>query len=278
MLGFGEEAQLVPTYVPVNKGISALGASMNIRVILSSILVIVFSFNSMAESKSASDIQITKIDDGVWLHTSFYIYPNGVKFPSNGLIIKEGQSLTLIDTAWGELQTVNLLNAIESQIKLPVTKALVTHAHSDRASGVDILESKGIKVFSHPLTKQLTIEQGAPVPDNVINELKEVGSLIKFGSFEVFFPGAGHAMDNLMVWLPERKILFGGCAIRSFDAKSVGNIAHGDINSWLKITKQLKDKYKDATIVVPGHGDIGGFELFVHTEKLIQDKVNANEN
>jgi metallo-beta-lactamase class B VIM len=251
---------------------------MNTSVILSSILIIVFSFNSMAESKSDTDIQITKIDDGVWLHTSFYIYPNGVKFPSNGLIIKEDQSLTLIDTAWGELQTVNLLKAIELKIKLPVTKALVTHAHSDRASGVDVLESKGIKVFSHPLTKQLTIEQGSPVPDNVINELKEAGSLVKFGSLEVFYPGAGHAMDNLFVWLPERKILFGGCAIRSLDSTSAGNIVHGDINSWLKITKQLKGRYKDANIVVPGHGNIGGVELFGHTEKLIQDKVNANEH
>ena len=212
----------------------------------------------MSRPKEGTNVEITKIGDGVWLHTSFYIYPNGVKFPSNGLIIKEGQSLTLIDTAWGELQTVNLLSVIESQIKLPVTKALVTHAHSDRASGVDVLESKGVKVFSHPLTKQLTIEQGAPVPDNVISELKEEGSLVKFGSFEVFFPGAGHAMDNLMVWLPKRKILFGGCAIRSLDSKSAGNIVHGDINSWLKITKQLKDKYNDASLVVPGHGKVGG--------------------
>lgn len=250
---------------------------MKIRVILSSFLIIFFSFNSMSESKSDTDIQITKIDDSVWLHTSFYIYPNGVKFSSNGLIIKEDQNLTLIDTAWGELQTVNLLKAIELKIKLPVTKALVTHAHSDRASGVDVLESKGIKVFSHPLTKQLTIEQGAPVPDNVINELKEAGSLVKFGSLEVFYPGAGHAMDNIMVWLPERKILFGGCAIRSLDSKSAGNIVHGDIDSWLKITKQLRSKYNDARIVVPGHGNIGRGELLGHTEKLIRDKVNAND-
>jgi metallo-beta-lactamase class B VIM len=251
---------------------------MNIRVILGSFLISIFSFNSTAETESNSDIKITKIDDGVWLHTSFYIYPNGVKFPSNGLIIKDGKSLTLIDTAWGELQTVKLLNAIEFQIKLPVTKALVTHAHSDRASGVDVLESSGVEVFSHPLTKQLTIEQGAPVPNNVINELKEPGSSVKFGSVEVFFPGAGHAMDNLVVWFPEKQILFGGCAIRSLGSKSAGNIVHGDINSWLKIIKNLKEKYMNASIVVPGHGKVGGFELFGHTEQLIKDKVKGNKH
>ena len=53
-------------------------------------------------------IQIIKLDEGVWMHTSYYTYPNHVKFPSNGLIVKEGHQLTLIDTAWGELQTVQL--------------------------------------------------------------------------------------------------------------------------------------------------------------------------
>lgn len=247
------------------------------NIVLNRLIIIVlfsFSLNTIAEIKSNTDIVITKIDDGVWLHTSFYIYPNGVKFPSNGLIIKEGKSLTLIDTAWGELQTVKLLEAIDMQIKLPVIKAIVTHAHSDRASGVDVLESRGIKVLSHPLTKQLAIEQGAPVPDHVINELKDAGSSITMGSLKVFFPGAGHARDNLMVWLPNKHILFGGCAIRSLGSKSAGNIVHGDINSWLKITQELSSQYKDAAIVVPGHGEVGGFELIKHTELLIKAKIN----
>ncbi len=105
-----------------------------------------------------------------------------------------------------------------------------------------------------------------------------MGSSIKFDSLEVFYPGAGHSRDNLVVWLPEKQILFGGCAIRSLSSKSAGNTVHGDINSWLKITKKLESKYKDATLVVPGHGDVGGIELFKHTEKVIQDKINQNKH
>lgn len=246
---------------------------MIIKIVLSSLLLIVYSLSSVAESKAETNVKIEKIYNGVWVHTSFYTYPNGVKFPSNGLIVKEGKSLTLIDTAWGELQTVELLDAIEQHIQLPVTKALVTHAHSDRASGVDVLESNGVQVFSHPLTKKLTIEQGAPVPNNVIDELREAGSSVKFGSFDVLFPGAGHAIDNLIVWLPKKHILFGGCAVRSLESKSAGNTAHGDIHSWLEITKELISKYKDAVVVVPGHGDAGGFELLGHTQNLIQESI-----
>lgn len=252
---------------------------MNINIMIRLFIVITlltFSTNSKAESES--NIRITKLDEGVWLHTSYYVYPNGVKFPSNGLIVKEGENLTLVDTAWGELQTVKLLAEIELKIKLPVTKALVTHAHSDRAAGVDVLEAAGIKVFSHPLTQKFSIEQGAPVPDNVINELKEAGSSVNFGSLNVFFPGAGHALDNLVVWLPQKQILFGGCAIRALSANSAGNTAHGDIDSWLIITKQLKNKYKTAAMVIPGHGEVGGIELLSHTEELIIDTINQHSH
>ncbi|MFO0645147.1 MAG: hypothetical protein U0326_02840 [Polyangiales bacterium] len=31
---------------------------------------------------------------------------------------------------------------------------------------------------------------------------------------EVFFPGAAHTLDNVVVWLPSRALLFGGCMIR----------------------------------------------------------------
>jgi len=237
------------------------------------LMLLVNCYAGFAHSNSVNQISITQLADGVWLHTTYYTYPDGTRFPSNGLIVKEGDSLTLIDTAWGELLTIELLEAINSEIKLPVSKAFVTHAHGDRAAGVDVLELKGIKVFAHPLTVQLTTEQGAAVPNNIISELEEAGSVVKFGSLELFFPGAGHAMDNVMAWLPDKRILFGGCAVRALQSSSVGNVVHGDVHSWLKITKQLKRKFKSAAIVVPGHGRVGGYDLLSHTEKLITERL-----
>ena len=238
-------------------------------------MLLLLSNSSIADNLKNKELEITKLEEGVWLHTSYYTYPNGLVFPSNGLIIKNGQELTLIDTAWGELQTVELLNIIQSIIKLPVTKAIVTHAHSDRAAGVDVLESAGIEVFAHPLTKRLTIEQGAPVPNNILQGIDVPDSSINFGSFEVIFPGVAHSLDNLMIWLPKQHILFGGCAVRSLDSKSAGNTAHGDIQSWFKVIQQAKKQYGHAKIVVPGHGKTGGVELLNHTEVLVMDAINS---
>ncbi len=30
-------------------------------------------------------------------------------------------------------------------------------------------------------------------------------------SLEVFYPGEGHSKDNITIWIPEYKVLFGGC-------------------------------------------------------------------
>jgi len=232
-----------------------------------SILLCLQTF-SLAQAEST--IQIRNLTEGVWVHTSTYSYPNAVKFSSNGLIVQDGKELILIDTAWGELQTVELLRAIELKINLPVTTAIITHAHGDRAAGVDILESAGIEVTSHPLTQRITKEHGLPVPDNVFNDLATPQSTTKAGKLEVIFPGPAHAMDNLLVWLPDKKILFGGCAIRAISATSAGNTAHGDIESWIEVMKFLRSQYKSATTVIPGHGEVGGIELIGHTARLLE--------
>ena len=223
----------------------------------------------LAFAESDSDIQIRRLAEGVWLHTSHYVYPGGTRFPSNGLIVKDGEGLILVDTAWGELKTVALMNAIELEIGLPVTKAVVTHYHSDRAAGVDVLEARGVKVFSHPLTQRFTIEHGLPVPDNTLDSLVKPGAVTTLGKLQVFFPGPAHSMDNLMVWLPNEHILFGGCAVRAGASTSAGNTSHGDIESWVQVMSFVSERYSDAKIVVPGHGEPGGVDLIDHTSRLV---------
>lgn len=54
------------------------------------------------------------------------------------------------------------------------------------------------------------------VLNNIIKEFKEVGLVVKFGLFELFYLGVGYVMDNVMVWLFEKRILFGGCVVWLF--------------------------------------------------------------
>lgn len=220
----------------------------------------------------ASGIELQEIRPGMWVHTSYYTYPDGNRLPSNGLIVREGKDLLLVDTAWGERLTVGLLARIEAVIGLPVRCAIVTHAHYDRAAGVDVLESRGIEVLAHPMTQRLTHEQGTPVPDESLSRLEMPETAVQVGSVEVFYPGPGHAPDNLMVWVPGPRVLFGGCAVRAAMSSSLGNLAHADTVSWPLAIRRAQARYPQAEVVVPGHGAVGGRELLSHTLSLLEKK------
>ncbi len=218
-------------------------------------------------------VEIKEIAKEVWVHTSYHTFPNGVRYPSNGLIVREGDALTLIDTAWGEESTATLLQKIDSEIALPVTRTIVTHHHDDRVAGVALMQNAGIQVFAHPMTRLLVGKNGQPVPENSLDEIAIAGSSMKVGNLTVIYPGPAHAADNIMVWLDNEKILFGGCPIRAMDATTMGNTADGDLASWQVVIAMLSRKYAGAQIVVPGHGDIGDTELLSHTHTLLMSTM-----
>jgi metallo-beta-lactamase class B VIM len=211
------------------------------------------------------DLQVTPLADGVWLHTSWQVLPGGTRYPSNGLLVREGDSLALVDTAWGAQPTRDLLAWVERELKLPITRALVTHAHDDRMGGAPVLAERGIPCFSHPLTGALAAKQGWPRPTPLAT-LSEAGATTNVGTVEVFYPGPAHTVDNLVVWIPRVKVLFGGCAVKELRSGTLGNVADADVAAWPQAIRRVQQRYAGAGIlVVPSHGEPGSPELLGHT-------------
>jgi hypothetical protein len=111
-------------------------------------------------------VALDSLRPGVWVHTSHYTYPDGSRFSSNGLVVRDGAGLTLIDTAWGEKATETLLDRIARDIGVPVRRAIVTHAHGDRTAGSDVLRDRGVPVQAHPRSITLALETGLPPPSD----------------------------------------------------------------------------------------------------------------
>ncbi|NND01017.1 MAG: subclass B1 metallo-beta-lactamase [Gammaproteobacteria bacterium] len=223
-----------------------------------------------AETNALPAIEIKQLRPGVWVHTSYHRLSNGTVYPSNGAIVQEGEHLLLIDPAWGAEATQQLLQSIDREIGLPIKRAVSTHFHGDRTLGVDVLAAAGVTVFAHPRTIELSASRGNPVPENVLPNLNLSGAKVSLGSVEVFYPGPGHAPDNIMVWLPQQNILYGGCAIREMASNTLGNTEDADLLSWPESIKQAQQRYTQAEIIIPGHGKIGGAELFGHMLRLFE--------
>lgn len=223
--------------------------------------------------KSGSDdlnyIELTKIDDCIWVHTTYVDY-NGNRTPSNGLVVITSKGLVLIDTPWNNSQTEELIKLTKSKFNRDFVTAIITHAHEDRIGGIDTLLENKIDVRSTNLTAREAEKNGFKKPNPKLDSDPE----IKVGNtdFEIFYPGEGHSRDNITVWLPQYKVLFGGCIIKSMDSNSLGSTTDANVQEWPASLKKIIDKYTDAEIIIPGHGKWGSLDLVKHTLDLLVKK------
>lgn len=217
-----------------------------------------------AEDVPPGEVRLRQVRDGVWVHVATQEF-DGVVYPSNGLVVRDGDGLLLIETAWGDDNTAALLAEIEAEIGLPVRRAISTHFHDDRVEGVHVLRAASIETFATPLTRRLAEAAGNEAPDLTLDGLAEPGSAIRFGPVEVFYPDAGHAPDNLVVYVPQAHVLLGGCAVYEGSRTNPGNLSDADLVAWPGSLARVKARYPEAEVVIPGHGTPGGLELLDHT-------------
>jgi len=219
----------------------------------------------------ADDVFIEKIADNVWRHVSYKTLPNLGPVPSNGGIAQFGTDILLVDSAWTNAQTKLILDWIEKALHTRPAVAVVTHAHEDRLGGIHEIHARGIRTISSGLTAELAKQQGMEVPQQTFD-----GKLdLSLGGREVWlrYPGPGHTRDNIVVWIPDKNILFGGCLIKAAQAKDLGNIKEADLAQWPKTVEKVNQEFKQARLVVPGHGDPSGIEAITHTLELLRDGV-----
>ncbi|AKA69456.1 subclass B1 metallo-beta-lactamase [Clostridium scatologenes] len=219
-------------------------------------------------SNDSNFVQLTKINDNVWVHTTYYNI-NGVRTLSNGLLVLTTKGLVLLDTPWTNDQTKELIKLTKEKFNQNIIAAIVTHAHMDRIGGIKTLLDNKIDVKSTPLTAQMAEKSGYDRPNPSITKNDEV---LIFGetNLEVYFPGEGHTADNIVVWLPKYKILYAGCIAKSLESNSIGNTNDANIKEWPNSVQNLINKFPNAEIVIPSHGKWGSKQILTHTLDLLK--------
>ncbi len=218
------------------------------------------------------DIQLIHLQDSIYVHVTWHHLENYGLFPSNGLlVIRNGQAL-MIDTPMDEDKTERLTQYLKDSLSVDLTKLLIGHFHDDCLGGLNYLQNIGIKSIANSRTIEKCIEIGLPIPttsftDSLTFDFNEE-------QIDCRFFGAGHSFDNIIVWIPSKKILFGGCLIKSINSKGLGNLSDAVVSDWDLTVKKVIDKYTDIKFVIPGHGNFGGTELLTHTIELVEKEKN----
>jgi metallo-beta-lactamase class B len=225
-----------------------------------------------------------------------YVVTHTYPFASNSLVVEMSNSdLVLVDTPWTPKATELLLDWIDHKFGKRKIVAINSHYHLDRLGGNSALQARKIPIYGSDHTAQLLDAHGEQIrkqaldwapnpemksdyqtlqyvkPNHLFSEKQ--GLILTFGQepVEISYPGPGHTPDNLVVYFPQKKLLFGGCFI--IGMPKLGNLTEADPARWADSI--LNVAHYDAQWIIPGHGDTWSRSLLGHTARLLKE-YNSN--
>ncbi len=231
------------------------------------LLLLLFAGYSGVSQKM--NLKVTPIDSQFFVHTSYKML-DGNRIPSNGLIVNTSEGVLLVDAAWDDRQARQLLRWIRKHLKRKVFLCIITHSHADRIGGIAYLKKKKIDVESTPEIARRAVAAGYPAPSTGFKNDARFGIGEKI-DVRVFFPGQGHTPDNVVVWFPKQRVLFGGCLVKSMDATDLGNIAEANLEEWPRTMRYLMEQCPDPQWVIPGHFGWDRPGALEHTLRLLEE-------
>ncbi|MFV0396677.1 MAG: subclass B1 metallo-beta-lactamase [Bacteroidales bacterium] len=243
------------------------------KIVTIVLLFVLTTFLSFAQTVQVNEnLSITQLSDRIYTYTAWAEMGSWGRVGSNGVVVIGATDAILLDTPVSESQTVELIEWIKSTTKSPITYFVPNHWHEDCVGGLEYLNKRGVKSYANHLTNELLKKKNLPVAKESFND----SLTIDLGNVSVvcYFLGGGHSTDNIVVWIPSAKVLFGGCMLKEIRSSSIGNTSDAaPLNEWLNTVKTVETKFHDAKIVIPGHGNIGGKEIISHTEAVIKKHI-----
>jgi metallo-beta-lactamase class B len=236
-----------------------------LMVLLLTILTTIQSYAADSLVMIDRNIGLTKLTNKAFLVQSSFAC-NG-RLDCNHLIVLDGRDMVLINTPASDSLTTIMLNLLENKFRRKITKVIVSHFHKDSSGGLRETSKRGITSYGLDLTNNLLRSENKKL-DVVFKDSMTISP--QSIHLDLFYFGAGHSIDNILIWVPGDKILFGGCLLKSLEAKDKGNIKDADLHAWPETIKKVKARFKDARIVIPGHMAIGDSLLFEQTLRLVK--------
>ena len=217
----------------------------------------------------AADLEVERISDNIWRHISYEYLESFGRSSANGLVVVAGDEAVLVDTPWRDEQTATLFDWVREELGARVTTVVVTHSHPDNLGGLGEAHRRGSQSVAYEKTVAFARDNGRVVPQLAVGASYDLS--LDTLELELRLYGGGHTADNIVVWIPQENVLFGGCLVRSATTQIMGYTEEADLESWPVTLRRVLEQYGSREpIVVPGHGPPGGIELLEHTLELLR--------
>jgi len=189
---------------------------------------------------------------------------------SNAAFVVTPAGVVVIDALGSPALAEHLMVEIRKVTPLPVTHVIVTHYHADHIYGLQAFKAKGARIIAHQAAREYLNSDTARL--RLIASRQELApwidestrlvpadewitgpsELVVGGVRLVLQPvGPSHTPEDIVVYLPEQKVLFAGDLVFRSRIPFVGQ---ADSGHWIKALDTLLAF--DAKVIVPGHGPL----------------------
>lgn len=237
------------------------------KTIFLSFSIIFTCFSNLFGQEKHPKLEFNHLTGNFYIYTTWQTY-NNYDVPANSMYLVTNQGIVLFDTPWDSTQFQPFLDSLESRHQQKAIMSISTHSHGDRTAGVEYFKTKGIKTYASKQTYDLCIKNEEKVPEfYFVND-----TTFNIGGYTIqtFYPGTGHTIDNIVIWIESDKILYGGCFIKSPEVDDLGYITEANLEEWKVSVKKVKHKFVQPKFVIPGHYDWTNKKGLKHTLFLLK--------
>jgi glyoxylase-like metal-dependent hydrolase (beta-lactamase superfamily II) len=184
------------------------------------------------------------------------------RFTTVSLIVIRPAGVLVADGQGSLEETKRLVEEVAKLTPLPITHVVIGSDHGDHTAGNESFP-KGVAIYAHPASKKALAAMSPPPPPPT--ELVETAKTLSLGGKEIriLFLGRAHTGGDLVVHLPEEKILFMSEAYlnRIFPA-----MRSAYPSEWIAMIERAQAM--DIDRYVPGHG-------FVESPAILEEELET---
>jgi len=230
-------------------------------------LYFLFLITTLGAQPSNPKLKITPLTGNFYIYTTYNTYQNS-QVPANGMYVVTQQGVVMFDTPWDTTQFQPLLDSIQQRHHQPVIMAFATHWHSDKTAGLEYYRQKGIKTYTTQRTDEWSKKNGAKRAEFLMN--KDTSFQVDAYGFDIYYPGPGHTDDNIVIWFPKEKVLYGGCLIKGASDTNLGFLGDGNVQEYVHTLKRVQQKYPKPKHIIVAHSDWKDLNSLSHSIEMAE--------
>ena len=225
-----------------------------------------------AAAEASPEMTAKKISSKVWYVEGLSALgaPANQNFISNAAFVVTPAGVVVIDALGSPVLAERLLAEIGKVTRQPVTHVIVTHYHADHVYGLQTFKAAGARIFAQRAAKdyigsdvavkrlQDSRQTLAPwVDDKTVLVPADqwidgpIALTVGGVKIEVQPVGPAHTAEDLVVYLPQEKVLFAGDLVFR---RRIPFVGQADSGRWIAALDALL--VFDAAVVMPGHGPL----------------------